>query len=310
MPVLTTVAKRRGKAKGKVSEKRKATRAILEKLKTDDLDITVALIQELIPIGLRAVSELLQSEVSELTGIRYKHGKENVRWGEQAGSVYLRDQKLPIRVPRVRNKIRNEEMILNTHKKFQRVYRGDTQTLLKILNGISMHKYAKCTELVPEVFGISASNLSKRFKRNTSERMRRLKKRSLSLYDFVCIFIDGKRYAKDGLLIVLGVTISGEKVILDIDHSHTENALVVDQLFDRLFKRGLKFEDGILFVVDGSKGLITGIRNRFQEYAFIQRCHWHKRENVISYLDKVQKQVYKRRLQDAYKKGSFPFELG
>ena len=305
MPILTTVAKTRGKAKLKVSEKRKTTKAVLKKLDTDDLNVTVALIQELIPIGLKAVSDQLQSEVEQLTGIKHKHGKENVRWGEQPGSVYLRDQKIPINVPRVRNKLRNEEIILNTYKKFQNTYRGDTQTLLKILNGISMHKYAKCAELVPEVFGISASNLSKRFKKSTSERMRRLKKRSLSLYDFVCIFIDGKRYAKDGLLVVLGVTITGEKVILDIDHSHSENALVVDQLFDGLFKRGLKFEDGILFVVDGSKGLIAGIRNKFQEYAFVQRCHWHKRENVISYLDKGQRQIYKRRLQNAYRKTTY-----
>ena len=305
MPVLTTVTKTRGKAKDKISGKRKRTREVLEKLKRGDLDVTVAMIQELIPIGLKAISDQLQTEVKQLTGIRYKHGKENVRWGEQPGSVYLRDQKLPIDVPRVRNKIKNEEIVLKTYKKFQREYRGDTQTLLKILNGISMHKYAKCAELVPEVFGISASNLSKRFKKSTSERMRRLKKRSLSLYDFVCIFIDGKRYAKDGLLVVMGVTITGEKVILDIEHSCTENALVVDQLFDRLFRRGLKFEDGILFIVDGSKGLISGIQNRFQEYAFIQRCHWHKQENIISYLDKGQKQVYKRRLQDAYKKTTY-----
>ena len=177
--------------------------------------------------------------------------------------------------------------------------------MLKLLHGISMRKYKKCAELVPEVFGISPSNLSKRFKNATKEKVRRLKQRSLSLYDIVCIFIDGKRYAKDGLLVVLGVTSSGEKIVLDIEHSHTENSIVIDQLFDNLLKRGLKYEDGILFIVDGSKGLISGIKKKFQEYAFIQRCQWHKRENVISYLDKVQKQIIKRRLREAYKKTTY-----
>lgn len=305
MPVFKSLPRTRGKAKVKISEKRKATKEILDKFKTDDLDVNIALIQELIPIGLQAVGEQLQREVEKLVGKRYEHGKENVRWGEQPGSVYLRDQKVPISVPRVRSKKEKTEISLEVYKKFQKIYKDDAQTFLKILNGISMHKYASCSELVPEVFGISASNLSKRFKNATKLKVRQLKHRMLSLYDFTCIFIDGKRYAKDGLLVILGVTSSGEKMILDIEHSHTEHSKVVDQLFDNLLKRGLKYEDGLLFIVDGSKGLISGIRKKFQEYAFIQRCQWHKGENVISYLDKSQRVIYKRRLQEAYKKTTY-----
>lgn len=305
MPVLQSVPRTRGKSKVKITDKRKEAKAKLDKLNGGDLNVSVALIQELIPIGLQAVAEKLQAEIAQLTGKRYQHGKENVRWGAQAGSIYLQDQKIPISVPRARNKKDNKELTLETYQKFQYPYIADEKTMLKLLNGISMRKYKKCAELVPEVFGISASNLSKRFKYATQERVRRLKRRSLSLYDIVCIFIDGKRYAKDGLLVVLGVTSSGEKIILDIEHSHAENSIVIDQLFDRLLKRGLKYEDGILFIVDGSKGLISGILKKFQEYAFIQRCQWHKRENVISYLDKTQKQIVKRRLQEAYQKTTY-----
>jgi putative transposase len=305
MPVNEIVAKRRGKAKVKISEKRKVTKALLKKLKTDDLDVSLALIQELIPIGLQAVAEQLQNEVKLLTGDKYAHGKDNVRWGSQAGSVYLRDQKFPIDVPRVRNKKDKTEIPLEAYQKLQRVYQNDHKTFLKIIDGISMRKYKECSELIPEAFGISASNLSKRFKKSTTELVQRLKRRSLSLYDFICIFIDGKRYAKDGILVVLGVTITGEKVILDIEHSHTENSLVINQLFDRLIKRGLKFEDGLLFIVDGAKGFTKSINERFKEYAFIQRCQWHKRENVISYLDKPNKEIFKRRIQLAYQKTTY-----
>ncbi len=305
MPVKEIITKTRGKAKVKISEKRKFTEATLAKLKMDDLNVTLALIQELIPIGLQAVAEQLQNEVAQLTGGRYEHGKENVRWGSQPGSVYLRDQKLPINVPRVRNKKDKTEIPLEVYQKLQKAYQDDNKTFLKLMNGISMRKYAKCAELVPEVFGISASNLSKRFKNATVAKVQRLKRRSLSLYDFICIFIDGKRYAKDGILVVLGITIAGEKVILDIEHSHTENSLVINQLFDRLLKRGLKFEDGILFIVDGAKGFTKAINEKFKEYAFIQRCQWHKRENVISYLDHPNKEIYKRRLQKAYKKTTY-----
>ena len=64
----------------------------------------IALIQALIPLGLDAVSALLQEEVTRLAGPRYQRKEADQahrRWGGQPGSVYLADQKLPIQVPRV-----------------------------------------------------------------------------------------------------------------------------------------------------------------------------------------------------------------
>ena len=190
MPVLMSVPRTRGKAKVKISEKRKQVKSMLEKMKNEDLDVTITLIQELIPNGLMAAKEEMEKEVNRLTGKKYKHGKENVSWGSQPGSIYLRDQKIPIEVPRVRNKKGKKEVTLKTYQKLQEPYKADKQTMLKLLCGISMHKYAKCAELVPEVFGISASNLSKRFRQGTAAKVRRLKTRSLSLDDFICIFIE------------------------------------------------------------------------------------------------------------------------
>ena len=48
-----------------------------------DVDRTVALIQALIPLGLQAVSEALDAEVTALAGVRYR------RTGGQPGSVRL-----------------------------------------------------------------------------------------------------------------------------------------------------------------------------------------------------------------------------
>ena len=300
MPAEISIPKRRGKAKVKLSMKRAMAQAVLEDVKSQGMDVEVSLIQELIPLGLKAVEERLQREVELLAGKKQAHGKENVRWSRQNGSVYLRDQKMPIRYQRVRKKSTNSEVPLAAYQQMQEPYQGDRQTMLKLLYGLSTHNYEKSTELVPEVFGISASNLSRRFKKSTLAQLRALKKRSLSGYDFVCILIDGKRYAEDGLLVVLGITIDGTKVILDIEQSHSENASVVMQLFDRLIERGLRFEEGLLFIVDGSKGIIAAIKKRFKEYAFIQRCQWHKTQNVTSYLNDAQKILCKRQLQAAY----------
>ena len=86
----------------------------------EDLDTRLSLIQALIPIGLAAVSEALQGEVEALCGSRYTRKEEetpNRRWGSQTGSVYLADQKAPVRVPRVRNVLTNEEVTLSAYQK-------------------------------------------------------------------------------------------------------------------------------------------------------------------------------------------------
>ncbi len=305
MPADISIPKRRGKAKVKVSTKRVMARAVLEEIKSQGVDVEVSLIQGLIPLGLKAVEDRLQREVELLAGKKQAHGKENVRWGSQAGSIFLRDQKVPIMHPRVRNKTTATEVPLAGYQQMQEPYRGDRQTMLRLLQGISTHKYGQSMELVPEVFGISASNLSRRFKRNTIGQLRALKSRSLKGYDFICVIIDGKRYAEDGLLVALGITIDGTKVILDIDQSHSENSNVALQLFNRLIERGLRFEEGLLFIVDGSKGIISAVMRRFEEYGFIQRCQWHKQQNVVSYLNDNQKEVCKRQLQAAYSQTTY-----
>jgi len=231
--------------------------------------------------------------------------ERNTTWGKNPGSVYLQDQKAPIMVQRVRDRYQHKERPLQSYQKLQKPYLCDKKIMLKLLNGISMHKYKESTELVPEVFGLSASNMSKRFKKATEENLKELNTRSLAIYDFICIFIDTKRYAKDGLLVALGVTIGGCKIILGIEQSHTENSAAINQFFDKLIERGLKYNLGILFIVDGSKGIIKAIEEKFQEYGFIQRCTWHKEQNVISYLSKHQQEICKIELKKAYKNTSY-----
>jgi len=88
-------------------------------LPAEEIETKVALIQALIPLGLHAVGEALEAEVIALAGARYRRtgGQAGVvRWGQQRGSVSLADQKLPIPVPRVRDRVANREIPLTrTH---------------------------------------------------------------------------------------------------------------------------------------------------------------------------------------------------
>lgn len=302
---MEIIAIKKRKWKQKVSQGRIALKEkmLLENIR--DTDVRVALIQALIPEGLKAVNEKLQEEVRNLAGRKHQHGKENVRWGRQGGSVYLMDQKIPIEVPRVRNKLSNSEVPLEYYQKFQEPYNSGEQVFKKLLNGISTHRYRECAELAPETFGISASSLSLRFKTASAARLRQLQERGLERYDFVAIFVDGKRFADDGLMIALGITIEGKKIILGIEQTATENSRALEQFFEKLIQRGLNYKEGIFFVIDGAKGIAKAIERIFSSIAIIQRCQYHKVENVISYLPKGMQRIWRVKLRAAYQETKY-----
>ena len=64
-------------------------------------------------------------------------------------------------------------------------------------------------------------------------------------------------------------------------------------------------DPGLLCILDGSKGLHKAIQKVFGSQALIQRCQWHKRENVVSYLPKSQQALWRRKLQEAYEKPTY-----
>ncbi len=302
---MGSIAKRPRKWKKKVVDRRKVLEDVMKMQEIDDIDVKVSLIQALIPVGLDAVNKSLQSEVLSLAGEKHRHGKENTRWGRQNGSVYLLDQKVPVRVPRLRNKARDIEIPLTTYQKLQNPHKENDKVFKRLLNGLSTHRYQECAELAPEVFGISASNLSRRFKYITTAKLEKLQERRLDNYDFVAMFIDGKRYADDGLVVVLGITSDGIKVVLGIEQMATENTRSMEQFFERLIERGLKYDEGLIFIVDGSKGIIKAIEKVFKSSGIIQRCHYHKIENVVSYLPKGVQMIWRAKLREAYRQTSY-----
>lgn len=302
---MKSVARKCRQWKQKVTQRRRSLEDMMTLKEIDDIDIRVSLIQSLIPLGLEAVNNKLQEEVKALAGEKHIHGKENVRWGRQGGSVYLSDQKVPITIPRVRNKLHNMEIPLTYYQKLQEPYREDEQVFKKLLNGLSTHKYRESAELVPEVFGISASNVSRRFKYASANKLKQLQERRLDRHDFVAIFVDGKCYADDGLMVALGISTEGKKVVLGIEQTATENHRPISQFFEKLIERGLRYEEGLLFIIDGSKGIDKAIRNTFSNCGVIQRCHYHKIENIVGYLPKGMQGIWRAKLRAAYKNADY-----
>ena len=61
----------------------------------------------------------------------------------------------------------------------------------------------------------------------------------------------------------------------------------------------------MLVVIDGSKGLRAAVRKVFHDKAIIQRCQWHKRENVVSYLPQSHQKAWRKKLQRAYEQPTY-----
>lgn len=267
------------------------------------------LVQLLIPLALERVNEILQDEVTSLAGPRYARDTTNrsvKRWGKQAGSVYLADQKVPLRVPRVRDVERHCEMPLASYHQLQRPRTTEEEQLfVRIIHGLSCQNYERAAQLVPEAFGLSKSNISRRFIRTSAQKLQALLNRRLEKYEFVALVLDGKTFRQAQMVMALGITKTGEKIILGFIESATENHRVCAEFLQGLIARGLEYQQGLLVVIDGGKGLRKAIVEVFGDYALVQRCQWHKRENVVAYLPKSQQARMRQKLQQAYEQPTY-----
>ena len=269
-----------------------------------EVDAKVALI----PVALEAVADELHAEVRRLAGPKHKRRggvPGYVRWCCQQGSVYLADQKLPITYQRVRDRLRNTEVPLPTYRRLQVPRQADAGLFRKVLLGLSCRDYEACAEAVPEAFGLSPSSVSRRFIRASANQLQALQERRLDGYDLIALILDGKTFAEDSMVIALGITVTGEKVIVGFVQTATENETVCAAFLRELVERGLKTDQGLLCVLDGAKGLRKALQTVFGSQAVVQRCQWHKRENVLAYLPKRQRTTWRRKLQAAYEQPAY-----
>lgn len=187
-------------------------------------------------------------------------------------------------------------MPLESYGMLQSPHAADRALFGRILGGLSCRDYDKTSRLDPESFGLSASTVSRRFIEASAAQLREIQERRLETLDIVAIFLDGKAFAEEAIVLAVGVTVQGEKKLLGFVQTTTENEVACRQFLQGLVDRGLKVEDGLLFVVDGAKGLRKAISSVFGRKTPVQRCQWHKRENVVSYLPKSRQVRMRKRL--------------
>ena len=251
-----------------------------------EVDAKVELIRSLIPLGLMHIEELLDEEVTTLRPQR-PVSRRAPSWEQpRDGRVGL-----PIRVPR------NVRPPCGHEAPWRSGWPG--------ADGISCRNYAAAAEAIPGAIGLSGSTVSRAFIQASATKLRELQERDLSGEDVVALVLDGKTFAEATMVVALGITMTGDKRFLGFVETDTENEQVLTPFLRSLVERGLDVSQGLLVIVDGGKGLRAAGRKAFRHRALVQRCQWHKRENVVSDVAKREQPVWRQRLQRAYNRPEY-----
>jgi len=280
----------------------------LQDLMEQPLDVKLQLIQHHATMARLLASELLEAEVERLAGERYSrdkpHGGRYCRWGSNPGSIRIAGERVPVDVPRVRDTEVCAERPLQSYQAMKRAHVPEELTDA-ILLGLAQGDYERVAGQFIDGFGLSQSSVSRRFTERAQEALEAFEQRSLAEETYVALWIDGKHVAGQQMIICMGVTVEGYKRVLGFTEATTEHSAPIKELFRDLLERGLRFAGGVLCVIDGSKGLRKAIRDIFGRKALVQRCQWHKRENVVGYLPKADQPTWRAKLQRAYEEGSY-----
>jgi putative transposase len=258
-------------------------------------------------VGLGVLAELMEEEVVEVVGAKGKHDAERtaVRHGHESGEVTLGGRRIAFERPRVRSADGSEEVRLQTYAHFADRDPLTKAVLERMLAGVSTRRYRRTQEPVGRgveqaARSTSKSSVSRTFVERTRGALDELMSRRLDDVRLAVMMIDGLELQGRTNVVALGITTEGVKIPLGLWEASTENATVATALLSDVVERALDPEQGILFVIDGSKALRKAIRDVFGDGAPVQRCVRHKERNVLEHLPERERPAVKRRLREAW----------
>ena len=291
------------------SKDKQLNRRDLSWLQEQSVDLKMSLLQNHFSMCQIMINELLEEEVKQKAGARYSREKPNdgrySRWGFNPGSVRIGDQKLKVDVPRVYDNEQDKNTALDRYEDLKQLPEQTEQLINGILLGLSMRDYAKVVDHLGEGFGLSKSSISRSFIERTEEKLKEFESRSLDPLQIIALFIDGKYLSREQIIICMGVTLQGEKIPLGFIQATTENSVPIKDMLGNLKERGLAWEEGLLCVIDGSKGIRKAIEESFGDKAVIHRCQWHKQENILKYIPEKEHSTIKKKYQQAVNKETY-----
>jgi len=181
-----------------------------------------------------------------------------VRHGHESGEVTLGGRRIGVERPRVRSSDGSSELPLATHRHFADRDPLTRVVLERMLAGVSTRRYPRTQESVGEQVeqharSTSKSSVSRAFVERTRKALGELMARQLADVRLAVLMLDGIELKGRTNIVALGITTDGVKIPLGLWEGSTENATVATALLSDLVERGLDPEQGMLFVIDGSK---------------------------------------------------------
>ena len=241
------------------------------------------------------LNNLFKNEVEELCGSVFsrKNGELCHRAGNDPGSVILQGQRIRVQKPRVKGG--DGEVPLTSYNALQDFDLLCDRIMAHMMSGVSTRKYDPLLDEITSSTGLKKSSVSKAFIMGSQQCLDELNSRDLSKHNFFSIMIDGLEIGRRTIIVAMGITDKGKKIILGLREGDTENSVVVKDLLANVIERGLPQEKTYLFVLDGSKALKKAVVSTFGENCFIQRCVRHKERNILKYLPKTHHGEFRRR---------------
>src|ERR1700733_6217330 len=268
-----------------------------------------------VEVGLGGLRGLLEEEVDGIVEPkgRWNPDRTAVRHGHEDGEVTLGGRRVEVERPRVRTADGGSEVALATYQPFADRDPLARVVLERMLAGVSTRRYRRTQEPVGEEVETNARSTSKSavsrvFVERTREALGELMSRQLGDLRLAVMMLDGLELKGRMMIVALGITTQGVKIPLGLWEGSTENATVATALLSDLVERGLDPEQGMLFVLDGSKALRKAVRSVFGEVP-VQRCLWHKERNVLGHLPERDRPQVKARMRRACRKTDYPRAL-
>lgn len=247
-------------------------------------------------MGRMLVESILLMDRESIAGPDYAPTKNIYKWAHQQGSVFIGDQKVKVSKPRLRSK--GVEVRLPSYEKLKQRGQFSEEILTKMMSGLSARRYQETVQDAVNAFGVSPSSTSRHFIDATAKQLKEFLARDLSDFNLFAMMLDTVHRGGVAFITALGISTKGQKKVLGYWEGATENNEICKELLSDLENRGLKLSSQNLFVVDGGKGILKALRDKFGKQVLIQRCTIHKDRNIQRHVAKK----YRKRVHDLYKK--------
>jgi transposase-like protein len=228
-----------------------------------------------------AFTTVLFQEVESLCGKAYQPAADSdyQRAGSAPGRYFFGTDEESVRKPRVRKN--GKEVRLKAYEAAQSRDALHDAMLRAFMAGMPSREQKR---MFKGASGTSHGEVSRLWQKEGERCIEQLRERDLGQEDYVVLMLDGIGLGDDLCAVVaLGITVEGEKHILDFQIGASENSEVCTDLLNRIEERGFTPKRRLLAVTDGSKALRNSIRKKWPK-AVIQRCLIHKVRNIKSYL--------------------------